>query len=290
MKLVSEVGVGTVAAGVAKANSDHVVIAGHDGGTGASPVSSIHHAGVPWEIGLAETQQTLVMNKLRDRITVQTDGQLKTGRDVVIAALLGAEEFGFSTAPLITMGCIYMRACHLNTCPVGIATQDPELRKRFRASPSTSSTSSSSSPRRCARYMAQLGIRTFDDLIGRVDLLDADDAIDHWKAKRRRPDASCCAAPTPPPEVPRRRVRPQDPVLDDHLDHELIEQARAGARARRARRARASTCRTATARSAACCRARSRAATAPRACPTTRSSSARRARAARASAPGWRPA
>src|SRR5436305_7435203 len=135
VKLVSEVGVGTVAAGVAKANSDHVVIAGYDGGTGASPVSSIHHAGVPWEIGLAETQQTLVLNKLRDRITVQTDGQLKTGRDVTTAAALGAEEFGFSTAPLISMGCIYMRACHLNTCPVGIATQDEELRKRFRGQP-----------------------------------------------------------------------------------------------------------------------------------------------------------
>src|SRR5204862_8109599 len=134
-KLVSVVVVGTVAAGFAKANSDHVVIAGHDGGTGASPVSSIHHAGVPWEIGLAETQQTLVMNKLRDRIVVQSDGQMKTGRDVMIGALLGAEEFGFSTAPLISMGCIYMRACHLNTCPVGIATQDPELRKRFQGQP-----------------------------------------------------------------------------------------------------------------------------------------------------------
>src|SRR4030095_12493428 len=135
VKLLSQVGVGTGAAGGAKANSDHVVIAGYDGGTGASPVSSIHHAGVPWEIGLAETQQTLVLNKLRDRITVQTDGQLKTGRDVVIAALLGAEEFGFSTAPLITMGCIMMRACHLNTCPVGIATQDPQLRKKFTGKP-----------------------------------------------------------------------------------------------------------------------------------------------------------
>src|SRR5205085_8767582 len=135
VKLVSEVGVGTVAAGVAKANSDHLLIAGHDGGTGASPVSSIQSAGVPWEIGLAETQQTLVMNKLRDRIVVQTDGQMKTGRDVTIAALLGAEEVGFSTAPLITTGCIMMRACHLNTCPVGIATQDPELRKRFQGKP-----------------------------------------------------------------------------------------------------------------------------------------------------------
>src|SRR5690606_21789963 len=135
VKLVAEVGVGTVAAGVAKANADHVVISGHDGGTGASPVSSIHSAGVPWEIGLAETQQTLVLNKLRDRITGQADGQMKTGRDVVIAALLGAEEMGFATAPLITTGCIMMRACHLNTCPVGIATQDPELRKRFAGKP-----------------------------------------------------------------------------------------------------------------------------------------------------------
>ena len=135
VKLVSEVGVGTVAAGVAKANSDHVLIAGHDGGTGASPLSSIQAAGIPWEIGLAETQQTLVLNDLRSRIWVQTDGQLKTGRDVVIAALLGADEMGFSTAPLIATGCIMMRACHLNTCPVGVATQDPELRKRFKGTP-----------------------------------------------------------------------------------------------------------------------------------------------------------
>ena len=155
VKLVSEVGVGTVAAGVAKANADHVLISGFDGGTGASPLSSIQSAGVPWEIGLAETQQTLVLNDLRSRIWVQTDGQIKTGRDVVVAALLGADEMGFSTAPLIATGCVMMRACHLNTCPVGVATQDPELRKRFdRARPSTSSTSSSSSPRRRARSCA----------------------------------------------------------------------------------------------------------------------------------------
>src|SRR5947208_6064594 len=163
VKLVAEVGVGTVAAGVAKANSDHVLISGHDGGTGASPVSSIQSAGVPWEIGLAETQQTLVMNKLRDRIVVQTDGQLKTGRDVVIAALLGAEECGFSTAPLITMGCIMMRACHLNTCPVGIATQDPELRKRFRRKPEFVETFFHFVAEEVRRYMAELGVRKVEE-------------------------------------------------------------------------------------------------------------------------------
>jgi glutamate synthase (NADPH/NADH) large chain/glutamate synthase (ferredoxin) len=224
VKLVSEVGVGTVAAGVAKANSDHVVIAGHDGGTGASPVSSIHHAGVPWEIGLAETQQTLVMNKLRDRITVQTDGQLKTGRDVTIAALLGAEEFGFSTAPLISMGCIYMRACHLNTCPVGIATQDEELRKRFEGQPEHVVNFFFMLAEEVRNYMARLGIRKFEDMIGRVDLLKTKDAIDHWKA-RGVDLTKLLAAPQAAPEIPRRRVRPQDPVLDDHLDHELIKQA-----------------------------------------------------------------
>ncbi len=225
VKLVSEVGVGTVAAGVAKANSDHVLIAGHDGGTGASPVSSIQSAGVPWEIGLAETQQTLVKNKLRDRITVQTDGQMKTGRDVVVAALLGAEEYGFSTAPLISTGCIMMRACHLNTCPVGIATQDPELRKRFRGKPEHVVNFFFFVAEEVRKYMAQLGIRKLDDLIGRTDLLETDEAIDHWKAKGV--DLTHLLAPADaPPEVPRRKVRPQDPVLDDHRDHELIEKAR----------------------------------------------------------------
>jgi glutamate synthase domain-containing protein 2/glutamate synthase domain-containing protein 1/glutamate synthase domain-containing protein 3 len=221
VKLVAEVGVGTVAAGVAKANSDHVVIAGHDGGTGASPVSSVHNAGVPWEIGLAETQQTLVKNKLRDRIVVQTDGQLKTGRDVVVAALLGAEEFGFATAPLIAMGCIMMRACHLNTCPVGIATQDPELRKRFAGRPEHVVNYFFFIAEEVRGLMAQLGVRRFDDLVGRTDLLEADDAIDHWKA--RGVDLTNILAPADAPEdVARRRVRDQDPVLDDHLDHALI--------------------------------------------------------------------
>ena len=150
VKLVAEGGVGTVAAGVAKAHSDVVLISGHDGGTGASPLTSLKHAGLPWELGLAETQQVLVLNKLRDRIVVQVDGQMKTGRDVVIGALLGAEEYGFATAPLVVMGCIMMRVCHLNTCPVGIATQDPVLREKFTARPSSSRTSSGSSPKKCA--------------------------------------------------------------------------------------------------------------------------------------------
>src|SRR3954463_11246662 len=226
VKLVSEVGVGTVAAGVAKANSDHVVIAGHDGGTGASPVSSIQSAGGPWEIGLAETQQTLVMNKLRDRIIVQADGQMKTGRDVVIGALLGAEEFGFSTAPLITMGCIYMRACHLNTCPVGIATQDPELRKRFQGKPEHVVNYFFFLAEEVRQIMAQLGGRKFEALVGRTDLLQPDDAIDHWKARGVNL-SGLLAPPDAPPEIARRRVRPQDPVLDDHRVHEFIERAAA---------------------------------------------------------------
>ena len=224
VKLVSEVGVGTVAAGVAKANSDHVTIAGHDGGTGASPVSSIQSAGVPWEIGLAETQQTLVQNRLRDRITVQTDGQLKTGRDVIVGALLGAEEFGFSTGPLITMGCIMMRACHLNTCPVGIATQDPELRKRFEGTPENVVNYFFYVAEEARGLMARLGIRRFEDLVGRTDLLATDEAIEHWKA--RGVDLSnLLAEPQVGPEVARRRVRAQDPVLDDHADHALISVA-----------------------------------------------------------------
>ncbi|MBA2764645.1 MAG: glutamate synthase large subunit [Thermoleophilaceae bacterium] len=224
VKLVAEVGVGTVAAGVAKANSDHVTIAGFDGGTGASPVSSIHSAGIPWEIGLAETQQTLVMNKLRDRIVVQADGQMKTGRDIVIAALLGAEEMGLSTAPLISMGCIMMRACHLNTCPVGIATQDPELIKRFRGQPEHVVNFFFFIAEETRQIMAKLGIAKFEDLVGRTDLLEMDDAISHWKA--RGVDLSALLAqPDMPPEVARRAVRKQDPVLDDHLDHELLAHA-----------------------------------------------------------------
>ncbi len=225
VKLVSEVGVGTVAAGVAKANADHVLIAGHDGGTGASPLSSIQSAGVPWEIGLAETQQTLLRNDLRSRIWVQTDGQLKTGRDVVIAACLGADEYGFSTAPLIATGCIMMRACHLNTCPVGIATQDPELRKRFRGTPEHVVNFFFLVAEDVRRIMASLGVRTLDELVGRSDLLESDEAIDHWKA--RGVDLSrVLAFPELPEGAPRRRVQPPPAVLDDHLDWELVAAAR----------------------------------------------------------------
>ena len=221
VKLVSEVGVGTVAAGVAKANADHVVIAGHDGGTGASPLSSIVSAGVPWEIGLAETQQTLLLNDLRSRITVQTDGQLKTGRDVAIAALLGADEMGFSTAPLIATGCIMMRACHLNTCPVGIATQDPELRKRFKGQPEHVVNFFFFVAEELREIMASLGIRRFEDLIGRSDLLCADEAIDHWKA--RGVDLThLLHRPELPAGTPLRRMEAPPSVLDDALDHELL--------------------------------------------------------------------
>ena len=224
VKLVSEVGVGTVAAGVAKANADHVLIAGHDGGTGASPLSSIQAAGVPWEIGLAETQQTLLRNDLRSRITVQTDGQLKTGRDVAIAACLGADEFGFSTGPLVATGCIMMRACHLNTCPVGIATQDPELRKRFEGQPEHVVRFFFFVAEELRGIMAGLGVRTVDELIGRSDMLEVDGAVDHWKA-RGVDLGHVLHFPELPEGAPRHRVQPPPAVLDDHLDWQLIERA-----------------------------------------------------------------
>jgi glutamate synthase domain-containing protein 2/glutamate synthase domain-containing protein 1/glutamate synthase domain-containing protein 3 len=222
VKLVAEVGVGTVAAGVAKANADHVLIAGHDGGTGASPLSSIQAAGVPWEIGLAETQQTLLKNDLRSRIIVQTDGQLKTGRDVAIAAMLGADEMGFSTAPLIAAGCIMMRACHLNTCPVGIATQDPELRKRFKGTPEHVVNFFFFVADEVREIMASLGIRKMDDLIGRSDLLVQDELIEHWKA-RGVDLTNILAMPELPEGTPLRCVRAQEPVLEDALDWDLVE-------------------------------------------------------------------
>ena len=182
VKLVSEVGVGTVAAGVSKAHADHVTIAGYDGGTGASPLTSIKHAGSPWEIGLAETHQTLVLNRLRSRIAVQADGGMRTGRDVVVAALLGADEIGFATAPLIAEGCIMMRKCHLNTCPVGVATQDPELRKRFTGKPEHVINYFFFVAEEVRALMARLGFRTFDEMIGQMDRLDMRKAINHWKA------------------------------------------------------------------------------------------------------------
>ena len=285
VKLVSEVGVGTVAAGVAKANADHVLIAGHDGGTGASPLSSIQAAGVPWEIGLAETQQTLLRNDLRSRIIVQTDGQLKTGRDVAIAAMLGADEMGFSTAPLIAAGCIMMRACHLNTCPVGIATQDPELRKRFKGTPEHIVNYFFFVAEEVREIMASLGIRSMDELIGRSDLLVHDEAIAHWKA--RGVDLSnVLAMPELPEGAPLHRVRPQEPVLDDALDWDARRAVRRR-RSRTARRSRSSTrSATSTAASAASCRASSPASTAPRGCRRARSRSTFRGSAGQ-SFGGW---
>jgi glutamate synthase (NADPH/NADH) large chain len=224
VKLVSEVGVGTIAAGVAKAKADHVVIAGHDGGTGASPLSSIKHAGSPWELGLAETQQTLVLNRLRSRIRVQTDGQIKTGRDVVIGALLGADEFGFATAPLVVEGCIMMRKCHLNTCPVGVATQDPVLRAKFQGKPEYVVNYFFFVAEEVRQIMAQLGIRTFNELIGRSDLLDKAKAIAHWKAKGLD-FSKIFHQPEVPASEPRYQVEEQDHGLEKALDHKLIQQA-----------------------------------------------------------------
>ncbi|MFD2752652.1 glutamate synthase-related protein [Comamonas terrae] len=222
VKLVSEVGVGTIAAGVAKCKSDHVVIAGHDGGTGASPWSSIKHAGSPWEIGLAETQQTLVLNRLRGRIRVQADGQMKTGRDVVIGALLGADEFGFATAPLVVEGCIMMRKCHLNTCPVGVATQDPVLRAKFSGKPEHVVNYFFFIAEEVRQIMAQLGIARFDDLIGRSDLLDTRKGIEHWKAQGL--DFSrLFAQPQVAADVARYHVEKQEHGLEKALDTKLIE-------------------------------------------------------------------
>ena len=217
VKLVAEIGVGTVAAGVSKAHADVVLISGHDGGTGASPLTSIKYGGAPWELGLAETQQVLVMNKLRDRIVVQTDGQLKTGRDVVIAALLGAEEYGFSTAALVVMGCVMMRVCHLNTCPVGIATQDPELRKKFAGKPELVQEFFRFIAQEVREYMAKLGFRTMDEMIGRVDKLDLRPAVDHWKAKGLD-FSSILYQPPVGPDVPIHRVRSQEHGLEKSLD------------------------------------------------------------------------
>jgi len=226
VKLVSEIGVGTIAAGVAKCKSDHVVIAGHDGGTGASPWSSIKHAGSPWEIGLAETQQTLVLNRLRGRIRVQADGQMKTGRDVAIGALLGADEFGFATAPLVVEGCIMMRKCHLNTCPVGVATQDPELRKKFSGKPEHVVNYFFFIAEEVRQIMAQLGIRKFDDMVGRADLLDMRQGIEHWKA-RGLDFSRLFAMPQVAADVPRYHVAEQEHGLEKSLDNVLIAKSRA---------------------------------------------------------------
>jgi glutamate synthase (NADPH/NADH) large chain len=226
VKLVAEMGVGTVAAGVSKAKADVVLISGHDGGTGASPLTSLKHAGGPWELGLAETQQTLVLNGLRDRIVVQTDGQLKTGRDVVIAALLGAEEFGFATAPLVVSGCVMMRVCHLDTCPVGVATQNPELRARFNGKPEFVVNFFEFIAEEVRELMAQLGFRTMQEMIGHVDALDVKRAVDHWKAH----GLDIARILTPPDNRYGQTLHQsvaQDHGLDDALDQELIRQATA---------------------------------------------------------------
>ncbi|UZN01577.1 glutamate synthase large subunit [Cellulomonas sp. S1-8] len=220
-KLVSEFGVGTVAAGVAKAHSDVVLISGHDGGTGASPLTSLKHAGTPWEIGLAETQQTLVLNDLRDRVVVQVDGQLKTGRDVVVGALLGAEEFGFATAPLVVSGCVMMRVCHLDTCPVGVATQNPELRARFNGRPEFVVTFFEFIAQEVREYLAALGFRTLKEAVGRVEMLDTRDAIDHWKAEGLDL-GPVLAVPSPKPGSALSHARDQDHGLDRALDNQLI--------------------------------------------------------------------
>ena len=213
-----------MAAGVAKAHADVVLISGHDGGTGASPLTSIKHAGIPWELGLAETQQVLLMNDLRSRIVVQADGKMQTGRDVAIAALLGAEEFGFSTAPLITMGCIMMRKCHLNTCPVGIATQDPALRAKFTGAPEHVINYFFFVAEELREIMAKLGFRTMDEMIGRVDRLEMQAGIDHWKASRLD-FSSILYRPELPSRVASRCVIGQDHGLESALDHELIRLA-----------------------------------------------------------------
>ena len=225
VKLVAEVGVGTIAAGVSKGKADVVLISGYEGGTGASPLTSIKHAGLPWELGLAETQQVLVMNDLRGRIRVETDGQLKTGRDVAVAALLGAEEYGFASAALVASGCIMMRVCHLNTCPVGIATQDPKLRKKFEGKPEHVINMMTFIAEELREIMAELGFRTVDEMIGRVDMLDAADAVDHWKAKGIDL-TQILHKPEVPATVAIRCVERQDHGLDRALDNQIIELAR----------------------------------------------------------------
>jgi glutamate synthase (NADPH/NADH) large chain len=224
VKLVSEVGVGTIAAGVAKAYADHILISGDTGGTGASPITSIKHAGLPWELGIAETHQTLVMNDLRSRVVLQTDGQIKTGKDVVIAAMLGAEEVGFSTGPLITLGCIMMRKCHLNTCPVGIATQDPVLRQRFAGHPEHAINYFFMIAEEARQIMAQLGFRTMNELVGRVDCLETNDAIKHWKAQGIDLTPLLTPARKPHPDVEVYCTQKQDHGLAAAIDNELIAQ------------------------------------------------------------------
>jgi glutamate synthase (NADPH/NADH) large chain len=222
VKLVSQVGIGTVAAGVAKAKADVILVSGHDGGTGASPLNSLKHAGTPWELGLAETQQTLMLNGLRDRVSVQVDGQMKTGKDVVVAALLGAEEYGFATAPLVVSGCILMRVCHLDTCPVGVATQNPVLRERFTGKPEFVVNFFEFLAEEVREILAKLGFRSLDEAIGQTDLLDANRAISHWKADGLdlTPILQGSGMGV---NAPKRRFTSQNHELEKHFDHKLID-------------------------------------------------------------------
>jgi glutamate synthase (NADPH/NADH) large chain len=224
VKLVAQVGVGTVAAGVVKAHADVVLISGHDGGTGAAPLTSLKHAGIPWELGLAETQQTLRGNGLRDRVVVQVDGQLKTGRDVVIAMLLGAEEFGFATAPLVVAGCVMMRVCHLDTCPVGVATQNPELRARFTGTPEFVETFFEFLAHEVREILASMGLRSIDEAIGRIDLLDVKEATSHWKA-RSLDLAPLLAAVEPAHGTWQRHRKDQDHGVDRALERTILDEA-----------------------------------------------------------------
>src|SRR5262249_40560177 len=224
VKLVSEVGVGTVASGVAKTKADVILISGHDGGTGAAPLNSLKHAGTPWELGLAETQQTLLLQGLRDRVVVQVDGQLKTGRDVMIAALLGAEEFGFATAPLIVQGCVMMRVCHLDTCPVGIATQNPVLRRRYTGKPEFVESFFLFLAEEVRSYLADLGFHTLDEAIGHAELLDVRPAVEHWKAYGLDLEPMLYV-PDLPANAARRQTAKQDHGLDKALDNKLIAAA-----------------------------------------------------------------
>ena len=288
VKLVSEVGVGTIAAGVAKGFADHILISGDTGGTGASPLTSIKHAGLPWELGIAETHQTLVLNDLRSRVMLQTDGGLKTGRDVVIAAILGAEEFGFATAPLVTLGCIMMRKCHLNTCPVGVATQDPVLRKKFAGQPEHVVNYLFMVAEDARQIMAELGFRTIDEMVGRVDCLETNAAIQHWKADGL--DLTELLTPIQKPHAGRRHVlhagtgpRPR-PVA---RPHEAARPGQAGAGRRQAGPRGAGRSSTPIARSARSSATRSPSGGAKSACPTARSTSSSPARPARASARSW---
>ena len=233
VKLVSETGVGTVAAGVSKAHADVVLISGHDGGTGAAPLTSLKHAGGPWEIGLAETQQTLLLNGLRDRIVVQCDGQLKTGRDVVVAALLGAEEFGFATAPLVVAGCILMRVCHLDTCPVGIATQNPELRSRYTGQAEHVVRFFEYVAEEVRELLASLGFRTLDEAVGHAELLDTRAATEHWKASGLDLEPLLHVPPLPPGTA-RHRTRSQDHGLDEGAGQRAGPRVRTRVGARRA--------------------------------------------------------